>query len=581
MYSTNKSVLNQSQITLEIAKMHLNNYNNNKKTLQRNKSLSSFKSLLLTKPKSYNSPTINLIKPTRSKSKNNKFVSRQINNIIINNRMITKLNIKLSNKLGTLNKLNDIISNNNVYELKKELKKASEILKENLRDSNNRNFEILKSYEQLNNEVEKINEENKILEEELKKKEEENLKIKNSNLALKNNLNKIKINYEQQTNQLKESYYKMKKGHDTNIDKYKFLEIINKNLLKTKNDYKDLIYEMKSTIKILEKKRKINDHDKGMILNNLNEKHLEIGIRDDKLNNLQNNYELLKKENIEIDENLKNTLKEINYQENSNNNLNSVNHILKGYDMKVDELMNVIRERDKEIEDLKSQYSYLNIKFDFHNNQNYTNSNMTTKNNTDNKYSFSSIPEEINGEDQIEYNNNIIDINKKIDNKLNENNKMNIKNNFNSNIDNNYIKIDNKNNINDDKDDFKDENIINFENNINKESNNIIEEDIMTFDNLDLKYQKLDDKKTNNINNEILNDEKNIFNQNNDYNTNNIFNEEDFQNRKKYSKQLLEENKKLQEEYNKLLKDNDIPLLQVKSSIESINYNPIEEEFNE
>ena len=103
MYSTNNSVLNQSQITLEIAKMHLNNYNNNKKSLQRNKSLSSYKSLLLTIPKCYNSPTINLIKPTRSKSKNNKFVSTKINNIIINNRMITKLNITLSNKFNWSN----------------------------------------------------------------------------------------------------------------------------------------------------------------------------------------------------------------------------------------------------------------------------------------------------------------------------------------------------------------------------------------------------------------------------------------------------------------------------------------------
>ena len=98
MYSkttTNNSILNQSQLSLEIAKIHLNNYNNNKKSLQRNKSLSSYKSLLLNKPINYNSPTINLIKPTRSKSKNNKFVSRQINNFLINNRMITKLNIIL------------------------------------------------------------------------------------------------------------------------------------------------------------------------------------------------------------------------------------------------------------------------------------------------------------------------------------------------------------------------------------------------------------------------------------------------------------------------------------------------------
>ena len=94
---------------------------------------------------------------------------------------------------------------------------------------------------------------------------------------------------------------------------------------------------MKETIKILERKKTINNHDKGLILNNLNEKHLEIGIRDNQLNNLQNNYELLKKKNIEIDNNIKNILTKIKYLENSNNNFNSVNKILKGYDMKVDE----------------------------------------------------------------------------------------------------------------------------------------------------------------------------------------------------------------------------------------------------
>ena len=117
---------------------------------------------------------------------------------------------------------------------------------------------------------------------------------------------------------------------------------------------------------------------------------------------------------------------------------------------------------------------------------------------------------------------------------------------------------------------------------MNNEKNQLIEEDIINFENLDLNIPNLENKKTNNINNEILLDnENNIINTNYDNNINHIFNDEDFQNRKKYSQKLLEENKKLQEEYNQLLKDNEISVLPLKTSIESINYNPIEEEFNE
>ena len=93
MYSPiHDSLLNKTQLSLEMARKHLNNFYNN--NITRNKSSSAYRTPINNNSKYFYSPKINTIKP-RAKTKQ-KLVSKQVNNIIQNNRIITNLNIGLS-----------------------------------------------------------------------------------------------------------------------------------------------------------------------------------------------------------------------------------------------------------------------------------------------------------------------------------------------------------------------------------------------------------------------------------------------------------------------------------------------------
>jgi hypothetical protein len=275
---------------------------------------------------------------------------------------------------------------------------------------------------------------------------------------------------------------------------------MNKSLQKTKNDFRDVIYKMKDTINVLEKRKKSESYDMDIIERKIREKSLQVEIRDNQLNNLINNYNNLKQEGIVIDKNLQNTMIEAANLEDAFQRFEFIKSTLKNYDNKIIQLLNFIRERDKEIENINIQCNII-----FQNIEKKRNEIDKNKNNyIDDKYKITTIPEEINIETLDEDN-----INFKNDN-INENN-------------------DKKQNIN----------------NINNK-----DEEILLNDN------------NNDINKEIKDNDNKENNDNLSYQEN----EKKGEMKKNYSQTLLDENKKLQEEYKQLIKDNINPIIEGKFS---------------
>ena len=509
MYSPiHDSLLNKTQLSLEMARKHLNNFYNN--NITRNKSSSAYRTPINNNSKYFYSPKINTIKP-RAKTKQ-KLVSKQVNNIIQNNRIITNLNIGLSNKLNTLNNTSD---NNYDYEInkkQKELVDLSRQLEKELRYSNDKNFEILHSYEKLKAKIDQINKENKIFEEEIKQNDDFTLKIKNENIELKNNINNILSNYENQNKEIFENYNVSKKDYKNSFEKYETLVSVNKSLEKTKSDMKDVIYKMKDTINFLEKKKSLVTYDVDIIERKIRDRNIEIEIRDNQLNNLMRNYDLLRKESIENNNILQNTMYEFaNENNNTNERFEQIKQSLKVYDMKIIQLLNAIRERDKDIEEIKIQYKMINDKLEkkrqmFNNYVSSINNNsQNIYNNNQNKYSITTIPEESNFE--------TIDNDEK-------------KNIINSEIKKLNVEKMNKENI----------------------------------------FNDIKEKKNYNINNNEINNFENKENNEDKNNLNQEFIDNNYQLEKNNSQTLLDENKKLQEEYKQLIKDNINPIIEGKFS---------------
>ena len=509
MYSPiHDSLLNKTQLSLEMARKHLNNFYNN--NITRNKSSSAYRTPINNNSKYFYSPKINTIKP-RAKTKQ-KLVSKQVNNIIQNNRIITNLNIGLSNKLNTLNNTSD---NNYDYEInkkQKELVDLSRQLEKELRYSNDKNFEILHSYEKLKAKIDQINKENKIFEEEIKQNDDFTLKIKNENIELKNNINNILSNYENQNKEIFENYNVSKKDYKNSFEKFETLVSVNKSLEKTKSDMKDVIYKMKDTINFLEKKKSLVTYDVDIIERKIRDRNIEIEIRDNQLNNLMRNYDLLRKESIENNNILQNTMYEFaNENNNTNERFEQIKQSLKVYDMKIIQLLNAIRERDKDIEEIKIQYKMINDKLEkkrqmFNNYVSSINNNsQNIYNNNQNKYSITTIPEESNFE--------TIDNDEK-------------KNIINSEIKKLNVEKMNKENI----------------------------------------FNDIKEKKNYNINNNEINNFENKENNEDKNNLNQEFIDNNYKLEKNNSQTLLDENKKLQEEYKQLIKDNINPIIEGKFS---------------
>ena len=513
MYSPiHDSILNHTQLSLEKARKHLNTlYNNNN---IRNKSSSAYRNPIINNSQYYYSPKINTIKPTRAKTKQ-KLISNKIQN-----KFNSNFNIGYNNEFNSINQYND---NNIVYEINKKQKEFIDLsrqLEKELRFSNDKNFGILHSYEKLKAKIDQINKENKIFEEEIKQNDDFTLKIKNENIELKNNINNLLSNYENENKEIIENYNMSKKDYKNSFEKYENLININKSLEKTKSDMKDVIYKMKDTINFLEKKKSLVTYDVDIIERKIRDRNIEIEIRDNQLNNLIRNYDLLRKESMENNNILQNTMNEYaNENNNRNERFEQIKQSLKSYDMKIIELLNTIRERDKDIEEIKIQYKMINDKLEkkrqLYNNYIYSiNNNNNQNNNNQNKYSITTIPEESNFE-TIEHDEkkNMINI---------ENKKLNIE------------KI-NKENI------LKD--------------NNNIEEKIIN----ENKNYNINNNVINNFNNKENNEDKNNLNQQVIDNNYHIL-------EKNNSQTLLDENKKLQEEYKQLIKDNINPIIEGKIS---------------
>jgi len=513
MYSPiHDSILNHTQLSLEKARKHLNTlYNNNN---IRNKSSSAYRNPIINNSQYYYSPKINTIKPTRAKTKQ-KLISNKIQN-----KFNSNFNIGYNNEFNSINQYND---NNIVYEINKKQKEFIDLsrqLEKELRFSNDKNFGILHSYEKLKAKIDQINKENKIFEEEIKQNDDFTLKIKNENIELKNNINNLLSNYENENKEIIENYNMSKKDYKNSFEKYENLININKSLEKTKSDMKDVIYKMKDTINFLEKKKSLVTYDVDIIERKIRDRNIEIEIRDNQLNNLIRNYDLLRKESMENNNILQNTMNEYaNENNNRNERFEQIKQSLKSYDMKIIELLNTIRERDKDIEEIKIQYKMINDKLEkkrqLYNNYIYSiNNNNNQNNNNQNKYSITTIPEESNFE-TIEHDEkkNMINI---------ENKKLNIE------------KI-NKENVLNDNNNIK-EKIINENKNYNI-NNNVIN----NFNN------KENNEDKNNLNQQVIDNNYHILEKNN-------------------SQTLLDENKKLQEEYKQLIKDNINPIIEGKIS---------------
>jgi len=513
MYSPiHDSILNHTQLSLEKARKHLNTlYNNNN---IRNKSSSAYRNPIINNSQYYYSPKINTIKPTRAKTKQ-KLISNKIQN-----KFNSNFNIGYNNEFNSINQYND---NNIVYEINKKQKEFIDLsrqLEKELRFSNDKNFGILHSYEKLKAKIDQINKENKIFEEEIKQNDDFTLKIKNENIELKNNINNLLSNYENENKEIIENYNMSKKDYKNSFEKYENLININKSLEKTKSDMKDVIYKMKDTINFLEKKKSLVTYDVDIIERKIRDRNIEIEIRDNQLNNLIRNYDLLRKESMENNNILQNTMNEYaNENNNRNERFEQIKQSLKSYDMKIIELLNTIRERDKDIEEIKIQYKMINDKLEkkrqLYNNYIYSiNNNNNQNNNNQNKYSITTIPEESNFETiENEKKKNMINI---------ENKKLNIE------------KI-NKENVLNDNNNIK-EKIINENKNYNI-NNNVIN----NFNN------KENNEDKNNLNQQVIDNNYHILEKNN-------------------SQTLLDENKKLQEEYKQLIKDNINPIIEGKIS---------------
>ena len=260
---------------------------------------------------------------------------------------------------------------------------------------------------------------------------------------------------------------------------------LNKNLQKSNKDYNEIIIKMKETINILTTKKNSESLDLKEIERRLNERDKEIEKRDFRLNELKDINDKLVKEGTNIQEEINQTFDQLSNHNQLGNQLTSIKETINKYDNQIEQLKNIIRKKDREIEAIKSNYGDLNKKL------------------KKRKIEDNSIPKSRN----------------EINNKLIESR--------------NYENFDNRNNIYNFNDKDNDNNIYNITESNEKSNNdlNIIE--------------------TNNYNNNIEDTKSPL---------NNIYDEEikkikdsnaeiDINERKNHAKRLLEENRKLQQEY--------------------------------
>ncbi len=472
-------------------------------SLQRAKQhLTGLQSVMRTKPISplrqmsttFKTRNINSSKRTKTFSNDIQIglISELNNEIIINNRNITGSNVELSNRLSSLIELQNFNGQNSINQKINELTSYCDYLEDMLRENNDTNTGILNSYEELDIKIKDTVNNNKKIVNELHNLDDMNLELQQTNDELKRNLNEISKRFQNESQILVDYFNNCKKDYNDSIEKNSFLKDLNKNLQKSKKDYNEIIAKMKETINILSTKKNSGSLDLKEIERRLNERDKEIEKRDFRLNELKDINDKLVKEGTNIQEEINQTFDQLSNHNQLGNQLTSIKETINKYDNQIEQLKNIIRKKDKEIEDIKSNYGDLNKKL------------------KKRKIEDNIIPESRNV----------------INNKLIESR--------------NYENFDNRNNIYNFNDKDNDNNIYNLteSNESNKKSNNDL--DVIETNNF---KNNIEDKKIS-LNNIYDTEIKKIKDSNAEI---------DINERKNHAQRLLEENRKLQQEYLNLI----------------------------
>ena len=472
-------------------------------SLQRAKQhLTGLQSVMRTKPISplrqmsttFKTRNINSSKRTKTFSNDIQIglISELNNEIIINNRNITGSNVELSNRLSSLIELQNFNGQNSINQKINELTSYCDYLEDMLRENNDTNTGILNSYEELDIKIKDTVNNNKKIVNELHNLDDMNLELQQTNDELKRNLNEISKRFQNESQILVDYFNNCKKDYNDSIEKNSFLKDLNKNLQKSKKDYNEIIAKMKETINILSTKKNSGSLDLKEIERRLNERDKEIEKRDFRLNELKDINDKLVKEGTNIQEEINQTFDQLSNHNQLGNQLTSIKETINKYDNQIEQLKNIIRKKDKEIEDIKSNYGDLNKKL------------------KKRKIEDNIIPESRNV----------------INNKLIETR--------------NYENFDNRNNIYNFNDKDNDNNIYNLteSNESNKKSNNDL--DVIETNNF---KNNIEDKKIS-LNNIYDTEIKKIKDSNAEI---------DINERKNHAQRLLEENRKLQQEYLNLI----------------------------
>ena len=472
-------------------------------SLQRAKQhLTGLQSVMRTKPISplrqmsttFKTRNINSSKRTKTFSNDIQIglISELNNEIIINNRNITGSNVELSNRLSSLIELQNFNGQNSINQKINELTSYCDYLEDMLRENNDTNTGILNSYEELDIKIKDTVNNNKKIVNELHNLDDMNLELQQTNDELKRNLNEISKRFQNESQILVDYFNNCKKDYNDSIERNSFLKDLNKNLQKSKKDYNEIIAKMKETINILSTKKNSGSLDLKEIERRLNERDKEIEKRDFRLNELKDINDKLVKEGTNIQEEINQVFDQLSNHNQLGNQLTSIKETINKYDNQIEQLKNIIRKKDKEIEDIKSNYGDLNKKL------------------KKRKIEDNIIPESRNV----------------INNKLIESR--------------NYENFDNRNNIYNFNDKDNDNNIYNLteSNESNKKSNNDL--DVIETNNF---KNNIEDKKIS-LNNIYDTEIKKIKDSNAEI---------DINERKNHAQRLLEENRKLQQEYLNLI----------------------------
>ena len=417
-------------------------------------------------------------------------------------------------QIGLISELNNeiIINNRNItgsnVELSNRLSSLIELQNFNGQNSINQKINELTSYcDYLEDMLRENNDTNTGI---LNSYEELDIKIKdtvNNNKKIVNelhNLDDMNLELQQTNDELKRNLNEISKRFQNES------QILVDYFNNCKKDYNDSI-ERNSFLKDLNKNLQKSKKDYNEIIAKMKEtinilsskknsgsldlkeiENKEIEKRDFRLNELKDINDKLVKEGTNIQEEINQTFDQLSNHNQLGNQLTSIKETINKYDNQIEQLKNIIRKKDKEIEDIKSNYGDLNKKL------------------KKRKIEDNIIPESRNV----------------INNKLIESR--------------NYENFDNRNNIYNFNDKDNDNNIYNLteSNESNKKSNNDL--DVIETNNF---KKNIEDKKIS-LNNIYDTEIKKIKDSNAEI---------DINERKNHAKRLLEENRKLQQEYLNLI----------------------------